>query len=60
MHSCVHTAQAFKLLKASEQGLDGEEVKRRIEQYGYNKLPESTRNPFLVTALRHAASALPC
>ena len=43
--------QAFEILKASEEGLTGEEVKRRLDQYGYNKLPESTRNPFLVPLL---------
>ncbi len=35
-------------LQASEEGLTSEEVKRRLDQYGYNKLPESTRIPFLV------------
>ena len=35
-------------MQANENGLDEGEVKRRIEQYGYNKLPESTRIPFLV------------
>lgn len=35
-------------VQATEQGLDSEEVKRRLNQYGYNKLPESTRNPFFV------------
>lgn len=34
--------------QADENGLTDEEVKRRIEQYGLNKLPESTRIPFLV------------
>ena len=38
-------------MQASENGLDEAEVKRRIEQYGYNKLPESTRIPFLVCYL---------
>lgn len=36
------------MTQASEEGLDGAEVKRRLDQYGYNKLPESTRIPFLV------------
>ena len=35
-------------VQATEGGLDSEEVKRRLDQYGYNKLPESTRNPFFV------------
>lgn len=34
--------------QATEAGLDAAEVKRRLDQYGYNKLPESTRIPFLV------------
>ena len=34
--------------QATEEGLDSAEVKRRLDQYGYNKLPESTRIPFLV------------
>ena len=38
-------------MQANENGLDDAEVKRRIEQYGYNKLPESTRIPFLVRHL---------
>lgn len=28
--------------------MNSAEVKRRLDQYGYNKLPESTRIPFLV------------
>lgn len=36
------------LTQATEEGLDSAEVKRRLDQYGYNKLPESTRIPFLV------------
>ena len=35
-------------LQATEEGLNSAEVKRRLDQYGYNKLPESTRIPFLV------------
>lgn len=35
-------------MQATEEGLTSEEVQKRIEQYGYNKLPESTRNAFLV------------
>ena len=35
-------------VQVTDAGLDSAEVKRRIDQYGYNKLPESTRNPFLV------------
>ena len=35
-------------VQVTDAGLDSAEVKRRIDQYGYNKLPESTRNPFFV------------
>lgn len=35
-------------VQVTDSGLDSAEVKRRIDQYGYNKLPESTRNPFFV------------
>ena len=38
----------MRAVQATEEGLDSEEVKRRLDQYGYNKLPESTRNPFFV------------
>ena len=41
---CTHLCA----VQATEGGLDSEEVKRRLDQYGYNKLPESTRNPFFV------------
>ncbi len=36
------------IVQVTDAGLDSAEVKRRIDQYGYNKLPESTRNPFFV------------
>ena len=35
-------------VQVTDGGLDSAEVKRRLDQYGYNKLPESTRNPFFV------------
>ncbi|CAK0787749.1 hypothetical protein CVIRNUC_010971 [Coccomyxa viridis] len=44
----ISLEEAFSTLKATEEGLDSEEVKKRLDQYGYNKLPESTRNPFFV------------
>jgi hypothetical protein len=31
--------------------LTGEEAKKRLAEYGPNKLPESTRNPILVGAI---------
>lgn len=42
------TEQSCCAVQATEAGLDSDEVKRRLDQYGYNKLPESTRNPFFV------------
>lgn len=51
-HASSATNQRFfiflETLQATEAGLDDAEVKRRLDQYGYNKLPESTRIPFLV------------
>lgn len=35
------------MLQCDEKGLTAAEVARRIEQYGPNKLPESTVNPIL-------------
>lgn len=35
-------------LQASEKGLSAEEAVRRLAEYGPNKLPEETRNAFLV------------
>ena len=34
--------------QASKKGLTSEEVAKRLEEYGYNKLPEESRNAFLV------------
>lgn len=39
--------EAYKLLECGPQGLTAAEVARRLEQYGPNKLPESTVNPIL-------------
>jgi magnesium-transporting ATPase (P-type) len=35
-------------IQASKKGLTGEEAIRRLEEYGPNKLPEESRNAFLV------------
>ena len=40
--------EAFNQLNTSHEGLSVEEAKRRLEEYGPNKLPEERRNPFLV------------
>ena len=46
----LHNAENLYMgsVQVTDAGLDSAEVKRRLDQYGYNKLPESTRNPFLV------------
>ncbi len=35
-------------LQATHKGLTSEEAAKRLAEYGPNKLPEETRNPFLV------------
>ena len=40
-------ADLEKQLGASPEGLGQAEAKRRLEQYGYNELPEKKVNPFL-------------
>ena len=35
-------------LQCTEDGLNSHEVDRRLAEYGPNKLPASTRNPYLV------------
>ncbi|EFN55631.1 hypothetical protein CHLNCDRAFT_133797 [Chlorella variabilis] len=44
----ISEEEALNLLKASKKGLTSEEVAKRLEEYGYNKLPEESRNAFLV------------
>ncbi|PSC74572.1 plasma-membrane proton-efflux P-type ATPase [Micractinium conductrix] len=44
----VSEEQALSILKATHKGLTGEEAARRLIEYGPNKLPEETRNAFLV------------
>jgi H+-transporting ATPase len=44
----IPIAEALRVLKATEQGLTSAEHKKRLEEYGPNKLPESSRNPILV------------
>ena len=35
-------------VQASHKGLTADEAKKRLEEYGPNKLPEEVRNPILV------------
>lgn len=44
----VSQEKAFELLKCEHTGLTSEEAQKRLEEYGPNKLPESSRNPLLV------------
>ena len=37
----------FKLLQCTDNGLDSEEAKRRLELFGPNKLESEEQNPFL-------------
>lgn len=43
----LSTDQLFEKLKSSTEGLSGEEVKHRLEQYGYNEIAEKKVHPFL-------------
>lgn len=44
----ISIAEALRVLKVNEGGLTSDEHAKRLEEYGPNKLPESTRNPILV------------
>ena len=44
----VSQEKAFELLKCEHTGLTSEEAQKRLEEYGTNKLPESSRNPLFV------------
>ena len=46
--ACTEGESSGGSVQVTDAGLDSAEVKRRLDQYGYNKLPESTRNPFFV------------
>lgn len=46
--SKIEVKEALKLLNTTHKGLTSEEAKKRLEEYGPNKLPESTRIPILV------------
>ncbi|RMZ54903.1 hypothetical protein APUTEX25_000420 [Auxenochlorella protothecoides] len=44
----VSQVEAFEILKCTPHGITSAEVQERLKTYGYNKLPEETRNPILV------------
>jgi len=43
----ISIEEAFKLLQTSAGGLAEAEVKRRIQTFGYNEIPEKRKKPFL-------------
>lgn len=43
----ISIEEALKILECTDKGLTAAEVTARLEQYGPNKLPESTVNPIL-------------
>ncbi|KAL3143237.1 hypothetical protein ABBQ38_002088 [Trebouxia sp. C0009 RCD-2024] len=44
----ISVDEALKVLKVSAEGLTSAQGTERLAEYGPNKLPESSRNPFLV------------
>ncbi|DBA75013.1 TPA: hypothetical protein ACH3X1_010354 [Trebouxia sp. C0004] len=44
----ISVDEALKVLKVNVEGLTSAQAQDRLAEYGPNKLPESTRNPFLV------------
>ncbi|GFR50748.1 hypothetical protein Agub_g13014 [Astrephomene gubernaculifera] len=44
----IDLKEALSILNSTHHGLSSAEVTKRLAEYGPNKLPESTRNPFLV------------
>lgn len=46
-------SEVFDALSSSPKGLTSEEAKKRLKKYGYNKLPEKRRMPFLYKFLKH-------
>lgn len=48
-HRAEHAAnRAILSTQVTKDGLTSAEAAKRLEEYGPNKLPEGTRNPFLV------------
>jgi H+-transporting ATPase len=43
----ISISELFDRLSASEEGLSSSEAEKRLQQYGYNELPEEKANPFL-------------
>lgn len=43
----ISIEEALKLLQTSAEGLAEAEVKRRIQTFGYNEIPEKRKKPFL-------------
>lgn len=51
-------ADVFEILHAGENGLTKEEIKKRFEEYGFNKLPEAKLDSLAVIFLRQFQSPL--
>ena len=51
-------SEVFEKLKTNEQGLNTEEAKKRLEEYGPNKLPEAKADSLAVIFLRQFQSPL--
>ncbi len=46
--ACLDSAGGNLRMQVTHEGLTSAEVEKRLVEYGPNKLPEGTRNPFLV------------
>jgi magnesium-transporting ATPase (P-type) len=40
-------SELFRRLSSSENGLSDAEARKRIQEYGYNEIPEKKKNPLL-------------
>ncbi len=61
MHTPWHTksvAETFTFLQSAEQGLSPVEAQRRLQKYGYNKLPEKRSDSYGAIFIRQFQSPL--
>ncbi|HXZ30414.1 MAG TPA: cation-transporting P-type ATPase, partial [Dehalococcoidia bacterium] len=49
----MSTEETIALLRTSSDGLTNSEVKRRLQIYGLNEVPEKKRNPVVQFLLRY-------
>ena len=52
-YRAISTEEAMGLLGASSDGLTDSEVKRRLQIYGFNEIPEKKKNPVVQFLLRY-------